>query len=363
MKFYSYNCKVKMMRKILPLILGLLSVLSYAQQDPYYTHFRYNIQSYNPGAAGLNEGKICVSAIAHRQWRGYDDNTANSGTGETVNYRLTNAAPESYNLNLATQAKLAPRHVIGLGISFLNDVAAYRKVTDFNLQLNYKVQLPSIGAEIGVGPSIGARQWGFVNPRFFARQGGDPKIPMDMVSQNETKFNLGFGGFFNQENISQSFKKLFIGLSATNLTSPKYEVTTITNELLQETVVPHFYAVAGADYEINPSLLLEPTILIKAGGFKPQIDLNATVLWNDMFRGGLAYRQWGNTDAVSLLFGYRGSAKNNTINYEIGYSYDITMSRVNDVSNGSHEIMARFCFPFKTIDPKPGIIRRTPRFL
>jgi type IX secretion system PorP/SprF family membrane protein len=236
----------------------------------------------------------------------------------------------------------------------MSDVAGYRAMTDVDLQLNYKIQLPSLGAEIGVGPSIGMRQFGFNNPRFRARQGGDSKIPMDDFTINENKFNLGFGAYYSQNDLSPTFKKLFGGISATNILSPEYDLQTV-----KEVVVPHFYLVAGAEYEINPTLLLEPTVLVKAGSFRPQIDLNSTVLWNNMFRGGLAYRQWGTFDAISLLFGYR----NEDLRLEVGYSYDITISPVNTVSNGTHEIMVRYCHPIKTTDPKPKNTIRTPRFL
>ena len=63
------------LKKFLILLLVFVSFNTYAQQDPYYTHFKDVIQAYNPAGAGHGVGMICVSGLTHHQWRDYTDET------------------------------------------------------------------------------------------------------------------------------------------------------------------------------------------------------------------------------------------------------------------------------------------------
>jgi hypothetical protein len=116
----------------------------------------------------------------------------------------------------------------------------------------------------------------------------------------------------------------------------------------------------GADIHLKNGTILEPAILGKYGladgAYRPQVDLNVTALFVQKFRGGLAYRQFGNADALSILLGFQKD------NIKVGYSYDITLSNVQRVSNGTHEIFVRYCIPINTISP-PLFIRESVRFL
>ena len=108
------------------------------------------------------------------------------------------------------------------------------------------------------------------------------------------------------------------------------------------------------------NMTLEPAILLKYGlfnkGYRPQIDLNMTALFAQTFRGGLAFRQWGTSDALSILLGYQKGP------LQIGYSYDITLSNVQVVSNGTHEILVKYCIPIAT-SVKEKLIIDSVRFL
>ena len=92
------------------------------------------------------------------------------------------------------------------------------------------------------------------------------------------------------------------------------------------------------------------------GAYKPQIDLSATALFSNTFRGGIAFRQWGNSDALSILLGYQRDK------IKIGYAYDITLSNVQRVSNGTHEIFVRYCIPIK-VKPPTSFFKESVRFL
>jgi hypothetical protein len=55
-------------------------------------------------------------------------------------------------------------------------------------------------------------------------------------------------------------------------------------------------------------------------------------------------------DAAAILIGYQGQAlPGNTLTYKIGYSYDITLSKIKGYSSGTHEIILGVCFTPKVV--------------
>lgn len=349
------------MKKALTVLLLFTGVYAMAQQDPYYTHFKYNTQAYNPAAAGEHVGFICLSGVSHLQWRSYDDVTYARGTdGDLSAPIIENVAPETHNLNVSSMFKMGASGVnfMGLGLAITDDNVGVTKTTTIHLDINYKRQFQGGFREIAVGTGLGMQQFGIVKPNFKAKDPFDPLIPT--TTGNQGKFNVNAGVYFKQERLGP-LKDFYAGASITQLNAQLY--SQVANYYTRQ-YVPHYYVIAGGNYELNTSIVLEPAILFKynvlsANSFKPQIDLNATALYANTFRGGIAYRQWANSDAVSILLGYKKDGKNPL---EIGYSYDLTLSSVQSVSNGTHEIMVKICLPY-SVEPPTRIIRLTPRFL
>jgi hypothetical protein len=65
-----------------------------------------------------------------------------------------------------------------------------------------------------------------------------------------------------------------------------------------------------------------------------QADINLRGIYNNLVWLGASYRT---TDAVSVM---AGVIIKDFI--EVGYSYDITTSNLNTVSNGAHEVMLNY---------------------
>lgn len=356
------------MKRILTVLILFSGFYGFAQQEPYYTHFKYIPQAYNPAAAGEHVGYICLSGVSHLQWRGYDDVTLTRGTDAQLDAPIVeNVAPETHNFNVSTMFKLdkAELNYLGLGVSIVDDNVGVTKTTSMRLNLNYKRQFQGGFRELSIGGGFGLQQFGIVNPNFKYRDPNDPNIPT--VQGNLGKFNLNAGVYFKQQRLGP-LKDFFAGVSATQLTAQDYVGVA---GLYSRQFVRHYFALAGGDIELNGNnLILEPAVLFKYGiakgfSFKPQVDLHATVLYANTIRGGIAYRQWANADATSVLLGYKinqKNAKGQLRPIELGYSYDITLSSVNSVSNGTHEFMVKICLPY-SYEPPEQIIRLTPRFL
>jgi len=93
---------------------------------------------------------------------------------------------------------------------------------------------------------------------------------------------------------------------------------------------------------------LRPNAMLKVvKGAPAQLDVNANLLFNDMIWAGVGYRTG---DAVNLLI---GAFINKQL--RIGYSYDYTLSMLQDYNTGSHEVMLGYDLNFnkdKVVSPR-----------
>lgn len=338
-------------------VIGMAGV-SKAQQDPYYTHFKFLKQSFNPASAGERDDLICVNGVWHSQWRNYNDETPVDRRTGNVNPDAQiqeNVAPTTYALNISGQitSNEGKNKLGAVGISVYDDELGFMKSTTARLQAALFIPVQGNFGRLAIGPELGFYQFGFVDPKFYPRDPNDPKVPK--TGTNDVNFDLGFGAYYKQRRLGP-IEDFYAGLSMSHLTAPTYDLN--ANDIVitfnQER---HWYVLAGGTYPLNnPSLELEPSVLVKYRA-KFQVDLNTTILWNETARAGLGYRQWGNIDALSVLLGYVWK------NITVGYSYDITLSTVRTVSDGTHEFMVAYCFGLPSIEPPTPIYKRGTRHL
>jgi type IX secretion system PorP/SprF family membrane protein len=317
-----------------------------AQQDPYYSHFKFNRQAYNPAAAGTQDDYICLSAVTHSQWRNFDDRTGiDRLTGQPPQGQdiPTDIAPVTYNFNIGGQitTQKGTKPIGAVGLTIYDDKLGFMSTTSFRGQLVGFVPVQGNFGRLAIGLEVGSTQFGFENPAYIALDPTDPKIPS--LSSNDSKLALGAGLYYKQRRLGP-MDDFYAGFSVTNLNGATYNIETRPGAVINFDMEPHMYFLTGADYAINSNLVLEPAVLLKYRA-KLQFDLNATVLWNDMLRGGIGYRQWGTFDAITLMAGYKRGQ------LQVGYSYDVTISKVRLVSDGTHEIMASWCFQLNISDP------------
>lgn len=340
------------------LLLGAIgmAVVVKAQQDPYYTHFKFVKQSFNPASVGEKDNLICLNGVWHSQWRNYNDEThfdRRTGEAPPAQETPTNVAPTTYAFNISGQitANGGDRKLGAVGISVYDDELGFMKSTTAKLQAAIFIPVQGNFGRLAIGPELGFYQFGIVNPKWVYRDPNDPRIPA--IGTNDAKFDVGFGAFYKQQGLGP-IQDFYAGLSISHLTAPTYSLSTPVINFNQER---HWYILSGGRLPLNnPSLELEPAVLIKYRT-KFQVDLNTTILWNETARAGLGYRQWGNIDAVSIMLGYIWK------NITVGYSYDITLSSVRTVSDGTHEFMIAYCFGLPSIQPPTPIYLRGTRHL
>ncbi|MEL0455116.1 type IX secretion system membrane protein PorP/SprF [Flavobacteriaceae bacterium SZ-1-7] len=306
------------------LSLTFLSLQSFAQQDPQFTQYMYNMSIINPAYATAEDGILNLGGLYRTQWVGVE------GAPKTGTFFAHTPINEK----------------IEMGISFTNDNIG-DVVNENNIYADFAYVLPvGIESKISFGLKAGVTLFD-TNFDGFMLQSGNANNGLDFAFNeniSRTFPNLGIGAFFFSENY-------YLGLSAPNMLSTKHlenqngiKATGVENV--------HYFFTGGYVFDLNKNLKLKPAFMGKAVKGAPlALDFTASVLVNERLEAGLAYRL---DDAVSALVNFRI-----THELRIGYAYDYTTSNLTDYSSGSHEIFILFdvdLFGFK------GGYDRSPRF-
>lgn len=315
----------------------LASGAAYAQQDKLITHFIFDKMSFNPAAAGINAG-ICGTSVYRNQWD------------------KVNGAPNSALLNV--EANLMPilKQDFGVGISFYHDAIGFTRQNQLMLNASYRLNIGDNRLAIGLG--LGMINVG-MNPNWVAPVTLiDPSLPTGF---SDIKFDLN-GGLYWKGN-----SDYYVGISSTHLTAP-----TLADETGLSPTGPaevtynsarHYYIMGGKKFVdlFNPGWHLDLNALIRTDLVKLSSDINARFMYEDLAYGGLTFRT---SDAIALMAGARpfklanpGTQMDNLL---IGYSYDITINKLASVSQGSHEVLIKYCY---LLPPVPIQKSKHPRWL
>ncbi len=342
---------------IISLILVSFNNLLKAQQDPYVTHYMYNKMMFNP-AAVAEKNMFCFSGLSHYQYVGFEDRTMEfyqkDGKPLPAN---RNVGPKTQFLSFSAPVAFSGKHYGGLGVSFMSDKLGYEINQHIRFDAAGRLPINSESA-LSIGFEADLYQKGVDGSQLRPLTTGDPSIPTNLVSQMIPNFSAGLF-YTNTNSNSAKYNDIWGGISVANLKNAEYSfgpggsANAITDK--------HYYLMAGVsilDFLNKPDLILMPSTIIKYNTVT-QVELTAMAEYQQKFYGGLAYRS--TADAMSVMLGYRfptGALKG----LRIGYSYDLTMSRLLRVSSGSHELQLNYCFTITLPDPPPKKYY-TPRHL
>lgn len=300
---------------IITAIVLLSSISSFSQFDPMFTQYMFNELYINPAYAGSRE---CLSgtAVYREQWVGLD------GAPSTI-----------------TGSVHAPlmQQKLGAGLTFMNEKIGVSQRTGVNLNGAYRMNLNgnnlSFGLQLGlVSLSENLSALNLQSDQQFMMSTGKKIAP-----------NFGFGAFYSTSN-------WYAGLSIPRMLQNRLDVSTGGTEVKNKLKVDdfHYFITGGGVFQVAETIKLRPNIMMKVVNGAPiQLDLNANALFNDFIWAGLGYRSG---DAVALLIGAYITKQ-----IRLGYSYDYTLSALQDFNTGSHEIMLGYDLNFskdKVINPR-----------
>ncbi|MCB0578497.1 MAG: PorP/SprF family type IX secretion system membrane protein, partial [Phaeodactylibacter sp.] len=145
------------------------------------------------------------------------------------------------------------------------------------------------------------------------------------------------------------------GLAVRNLSEPTVDLDAISLQLKRA-----FFFNAGGHFDLGGSLSLHPALLIRSDLAQTQTDVAAIFRYNDNIFGGASFRGYNsdNIDAVAFIAGFRLNE-----NITLAYAYDLTLSTLNQVSNGSHEVMINYNLNQRLGTGRPPKVIYNPRTL
>jgi type IX secretion system PorP/SprF family membrane protein len=324
------------MKKLFSIIYFVCAVISVsAQQIPQYSQYMRNQFMVNPGAAGVYDF-MDFTMSGRWQWVGFGDEprtaflSGSTVIGKRNRQRYNPAFRISQGVVRNPEIKTGKlKHAVG-GQLLADQYGAFRKL---NFAGTYAIHLPvSRNYNLSFGTRLGLTNNSFLqdkavalNPTdpFSAYGGGDQGYD-DFVANNSNKFIMDVGaGFYLYS------KKMFFGVAADHLSRDFVEFGSGTVNFNTQI---HFNATAGIKLPINDDLTLIPSVLVKNMRPAP-FSLEGSLLaeYKEWLWMGVSYR---NSDAVVGMFGFNVSET-----FKFGYSYDFSVSRMNQVSSGGHELV------------------------
>lgn len=299
---------MKNIKIFLSILILIFASKVFAQQDPQYTQYMYNMNILNPAYAG-SKGVTSIGILGRTQWVGVE------GSPQT----LTLSGHTSLGNNM------------GFGLSVIHDEIGPVKEDNLYADFSYTIRV-SEEARLAFGLKAG---FTFLNVRELFTLEPDPlNVPV-----NETSPNFGAGLYYYTN-------KFYLGLSVPNfletihLEKGNGIISTASEKM-------HYFLTSGYVFDIGEDLKLKPSTMIKAVAGAPlSVDVSANLLVEEKFEFGLNYRI---DDSVSAMVGFQVND-----DFRIGYAYDHTLTRFGNFNSGSHEIMLFFNFNKRNI--------KSPRF-
>ncbi len=297
-------------RFILLIILLFWSRSKYAQQDPQYTQYMYNMSVVNPAYTGSAE-HISGGLLYRTQWVGI------------------NGAPDTGTL--FTMMPLSPK--VGLGFSVIADQIGPVKETNTFIDFAYNIKLGT-KRNLSFGLKAGLTFHNIGLTDVFVIDNDDPFFFQNI---NSTTPNIGFGTFYFSDNY-------YAGISIPNLLN---SVHLDENGFKLGSETNHYFVTAGYVFNYSKTLKLKPSLLVKSAVNAPtSFDVNINALINNKLEIGLSYRL---EDSFSGLVNFLI-----TPNLRIGYAYDNSISELQEFGPASHEFILLFDFNFsrRIISPR-----------
>ena len=320
----------------------LFGINEISAQDAQFSQVFSNPLYLNPAFAGDTQ-QDRLSLTHRRQWTQLDNGYVSYSLGYDHNY---------------------DKKKLGLGFSFINDRSGIHalQVSEFMTSIAKEIRLSRNG-RMRVGIKGGMTNKSFDREKLLfwneIQSGGEVDmngtIPYDRISY----FDTGIGAVFYSN-------KFWGGLSLSHLNRPEQSFLNTTSRLNQT-----FSVHAGAELPISVTSRgyvhssFNPVIHYKRQGAWNQLDVGA-YYQNGGFRFGVWYRglpikkkgepDYRNVDGLIFLVGAKLSEQ-----FQIGYSYDLTLSNLSYRSGGSHEISIVYEWPKHKRKSKGGFVP-CPRF-
>lgn len=285
---------------------------TFAQQDPHYTQYMYNMNVINPAYAGSKEN-LSFGLLYRKQWVEIED--------APTTFSLSGSAPVGSN--------------VGLGLSVISDKIG--PVEENNVYGDFSYTL-SLGGEhkLAFGIKAGAT-FHKVGLYDIGQNNPQPDDPAFSQNTSNTFLNVGTGLFYYTN-------KYYVAFSVPNMLKTAH-LDFDGRKFGTET--SHYFLTGGYVFDLNPNLKFKPFAMLKSAFNTPaSLDVSTNFLYMEKFEMGLTYRL---QDSFGAMVNYAI-----TPSLRIGYAYDHIISDIKVAAPSSHEVILLFDLSFsKKVSQSP----------
>ncbi len=312
------------MKKITTLLVCflLLGTFAKAQQDAMFTKYMFNSLSYNPAYAGSKE-HMALGFLHRSQWVGID------GSPRTQSFTMH--TPLSNNR-------------VGIGMNIMNDKIGPSNNLFVGLDYAYRIKIGPGKLSLGVQGSI--ENWRADWTKLSVQDNFDLEFN---TNPNTWLPNFGAGLYYYT-------KTFYLGASVPKLIKNDLTPANNTNNFFLNKGRRHYYLTGGVAIPLNgEDLVLRPSMLVKNVGLfdgevtaPTEFDMDLSLLFYQTFWVGVSFRSAfefkdSSYDSVDFWASY-----NLPNGLRIGAAFDYTLTKLNQASKGSFELMVGYEFDYKT---------------
>ncbi len=303
------------MKKLILIITVLISIESFAQQDPQYSLYMFNPLVVNPAYAGSRE--VLSGVLIHRsQWVGLE------------------GAPETQALAINTPLK---NKNMGIGLQIINDKIGPRTTQHLSASYAYRIKLGAGKLAFGLRAGLQNFNYDWQKIEYIDQE---DEIP-NTAPESFMRPNFDFGIYYNTNTFYTGLAFDHLNRSKFNLLSTQDSVTSSAHTAVHGTFT------LGKAFVLNDNLVLKTSMLVRGSKAAGNLDINGSILIKNKILFGLTLRS---TDALVLL-----TEINLTKNLRMGAAYDFDNSDVASSTSGSFEIFLGYdigLFKSKVISPR-----------
>jgi type IX secretion system PorP/SprF family membrane protein len=293
--------KLNMSLRLLTILVFLAVNIAKGQQDPMYTQYNFNTQTFNPAYAGTWKS-LGFLVLGRHQWVGMD------------------GAPTTYTFSMQTNTK---NEKVGLGLNFVSDKIGMEKRLSLFGDYSYGVQINEKSI-LRLGLKFGVSNYQNILSEYIQYPGQpDPTL----IGDTDSRYlpNFGVGAFLLSDNY-------YIGFSIPKILDNEIE-DNYNN--LTPAEFRHYFLITGFVFNLSEFVKFKPTFLTKVTTGAPiEFDITASFLLSKKIWLGAMYRPG---DSYGFIAQWIFEEK-----LRIGYSIDFATSNLKNFQNGTHEVMVSY---------------------
>lgn len=284
----------------------------YAQTEPMYSQYMYNMLGVNPAYAGNREA-LSLNFFQRNQWVGI------KGAPKTTSISMDQAVKDGK---------------MGWGMQVYDDRLGVEAATGFNGMLSTRIRISEKGILSG-GLSVGMMNYRInlndVNNR------NNPNDPSFISTDKPSRWNpsVGMGIYYNTD-------RFYAGISTPSVLKSRLASYENLVSSIDQSDAFHLFANAGYVFDLNEDVKLKPSTMVKmVSGAPIEADINMNLWLKDILGLGGSYRTG---DALVGMVEIQATQQ-----IRFGYAYDMPFNPLKYFTKGSHELILRYEFGnFKT---------------